>query len=258
MSLFMASMEPLLLYLLVLARLLGIIFLFPFFSWRGVPVLLRVWLAMMTALLIFLSLEEREAFISPGALETVFILLKEVLTGLALGYLTLLFFSLFINAGQLIDISAGLNISTIFDPHSGYQVTYWGQFYYLLAVVFYLTVNGHHIFLKALAESYRAIPLGSGLFGQAAAEGLLRIFADILVISFQIVAPVVIILMLVDIALGLVDKTVPQVQVFIEGIPLKIALALLLVAALLPAMGTVFETLLGRFMRFFEQFMLGW
>jgi flagellar biosynthetic protein FliR len=244
--------------LLIWARLMGIVFLFPFFSWRGVPFTVRLWLSLVLALLLFLSREGWPEFSLGEPLAVVIILVKEILTGLALGYLTLLFFSLFLMAGQMVDLQSGLMLSGVFDPQFGSQVTFTGQLYYLLALVFYLTLNGHHYFLRALLESYRVIPLGAGLFAPELTGGAVRFFADLFSLAFQIVAPVVVILLIVDVALGLIAKTVPQVHVFIEGLPLKIALSLLILALLVPFMGAVWERLPGRFGESINLFLQGW
>lgn len=247
-----------LVFLLVWARLMGIVFLFPFFSWRGIPFAVRLWLSLVLAVLLFFSMEGGSQFVVRDSLAMVILLVKEVLTGLALGYLTLLFFSLFLNAGQMVDLNSGLMLSGVFDPQYGSQVTFMGQFYYLLALVFYLTLNGHHYFLQALVGSYKVIPLGSGLFTRELTGGLVRLFADMFTLAFQIVAPVVVILLIMDVALGLIAKAVPQVHVFIEGLPLKIALSLLIVALMVPMMGVVWENLLMRFIENLWQFMRGW
>ncbi|MEW5785289.1 MAG: flagellar biosynthetic protein FliR [Bacillota bacterium] len=252
------NIESWLVYLMIWARLMGIVFLFPFFSWRGIPFALRLWLSLVLALLLFLSMEGAPAFVIRDPLEMVILLVKEVMTGLALGYLVMLFFSVFLNAGLMVDLKSGLMLSGVFDPQFGSQVTFMGQFYYLLSMVFYLTLNGHHYFLQALADSYTVIPLGTGLFARELAGGMVRLFADLFYLAFQIVAPVAVILLLMDVALGLIAKTVPQVHVFIEGLPLKIALSLLLLALMVPLMGVVWENILARFIENLVQFMQGW
>jgi flagellar biosynthetic protein FliR len=245
-------------YLQVLARMIGIVFFFPFFNWRGVPVLVRIWLAMILALLIFASLGEGDYYYPTGGVEAVGVILKEALTGLTLGYLVMLFFSLFLAAGQFIDLKAGLLMAGEFNPQFGNQVTLTGQLYYLVALIFYLTVNGHHYLLKAAADSFNLIPLGTGLFKAELTGGLVRIFGDIFVLAFQLSAPVILVLLLVDFALGLLAKTVPQIHVFVEGLPLKIALSMVLVAILLPFMGGAFESLMDNFSTQLYDFMQGW
>ena len=246
-------------YLFVWARLMGIVFLFPFFNYQGIPVTLRLWLSLVIALLIFLSLEGSHPVLNfRGPLEMILLLGKEVLVGLALGYVVTLLFSVFLNAGQMVDLKSGLMLSGVFDPQFGSQVTFMGTFYYLLALVFFLSFNGHHYFLMSLAESYVIIPIDGPVMAQAQAEGIIRIFADIFALAFQLVAPIIIILMLMDIALGLIAKTVPQVHVFILGLPLKIAMSLLLLAMLAPVFGLVWEGLIDRFILYLNQFMQGW
>ncbi len=245
-------------YLLITARVTGVIFLFPFFGWRGAPAAIRLWLSMFIGLAIFFSLRGEIFPVSRGGVETVLFMAKEVLTGLALGYLNLLFLTVFLNTGQFIDIKAGLMLSGVFEPQFGNQVTFVGQLYYLTAMAFYLAINAHHYFLQALAESFALIPLGAGLFGRSIAGGLARILADSIRLAFQLAAPIIVTLLLVDLALGLVARTVPQIHVFIEGLPLKIALSLLLVAVLLPLTGIAMENFLNRFLRQYLQFMQGW
>jgi flagellar biosynthetic protein FliR len=252
------DLENWLLYLLIWARLMGFVFLFPYFSYRGIPFMMKVWLSLIVAFLIFFSMDNRPELAMNSSLEMILLLGKEILTGLALGYLVVLMFSLFLNAGQMVDLKSGLMLSGVFEPQFGSQVTFMGQFYYLLALVFYLTLNGHHYFLKSMADSFIIVPIDGPFMGRGISEGVLHIFADMFALAFQLVAPIIIILMIMDIALGLLAKTVPQVHVFIEGLPLKIAFSMLLLALLLPMFGVVWESLLDQFVGYFYQFMRGW
>ena len=252
------DLENWLFFLLIWARLLGFVFLFPYFSYRGIPLMMKIWLALIVAFLIFFSNGARPEIVLSNPLLAVLYLGKEVLVGLALGYLVVLMFSLFINAGQMVDLKSGLMLSGVFEPQFGSQVTYMGQLYYLLALVFYLTLNGHHYFIRSLADSFTLIPVGEPFMDSVLTEGVIGFFAELFALSFQLVAPIIIILMILDIALGLLAKTVPQVHVFIEGLPLKIAFSMLLFAVLLPLFGTVWEGLLDHFTGFLYQFMKGW
>jgi flagellar biosynthetic protein FliR len=246
------------LYLLIFARLAGVVFLFPYFNWPGIPVVLRVWIALMLAGLIYLSLP-KEALVTPaGSLEAGLLLVKEAAVGLALGFLIVLCFSVFIKAGQMMDLEAGLTLSAVFNPQIGGQVTLLGRFYYLLVLVYYLAIDGHHLFLAAIAESYRLIPLASGFLAQELAGGMGQLFAHLFTLAFQIAAPVIVVLLIMDLALGLIAKTVPQVHVFVEGLPLKIALTLVILGLILPLMATAWEGLLDSFSRYLYWFMETW
>lgn len=247
-----------LLYLLVFARMAGVVFLFPYFNWPGVPAALRVWIAVTLAWLLYLSLPE-ELLVSPsGSVEAGLVLVKEIAVGLALGFLITLCFSLFSKAGQLMDLGAGLTLSALFNPHLGGQVTLLGRFYYLLVLVFFLAIDGHHLFLAAIAESYRLIPLPAGFLSAKLAGGMGQIFAQIFTLAFQMASPVIVVLLIVDLALGFIAKTVPQVHVFVEGLPLKIALALVLLGILCPLMAVAWESLLDNFSQYLYWFMETW
>lgn len=236
----------------------GIVFLFPYFSWRGVPVLLRVFIAVMLAFLVFLAMGGAFDYNIPEGPGTVLALLGEVLIGISLGFLVMMFFSIFMMSGEMVSRQAGLMFARVFDPTFGGQVNILGQFYTFIVIVFYLTMNGHHLLLKALTDSFRVIPLGAGMFVPEMTGGIVRFSADALIISFQIVAPIIIILMIFNIALGLVAKTVPQIHIFILSLPVKILGTMLLFVLLLPMMFNVLESLLDWFLRVLYQFMQGW
>lgn len=245
-------------YLLVLVRMLAIMSIFPFFTWAGMPALLRVGVSMMLAVLVFLSLGDELYYQPDNALEMYGALLQEGLTGLTLGFIIFLFFSMFMWAGGMVDLKAALMLSGAFDPYLEAQVTVWGQFYYLMALVFYLLMNGHHHLFRALAGSYQYIPLGTGLFGPEQTETLFTLFSHLFVLAFQIGAPIILILMMLDISLGLLGKTAPQVHIFILGLPLKVVLSMVLLALLLPMLTGVLETLMERFLNFLETFIMEW
>lgn len=245
-------------FLLIFARMAAMVFLFPFFRYRGVPILLRVWIAIIISFLLFMTLGGDQDPFSTDVANMTMALISEVLIGLALGFLILLFFSIFTMSGELISRQAGLMFSRVFDPTFESQVNVLGQFYSIFALVFYLTINGHHLLLRSLTESYRLIPLGVGLFVPELTGGVVRLSADVLLISFKISAPIIFVLLTVNIALGLVAKTVPQVHIFLEALPFKILLTMVLVALLLPLMGSMLPTLLDWFVGIFHKVMQGW
>ncbi len=245
-------------YLMVWARFVGMVMLFPLFSWGGIPPQLRVGISLALALLVFLSAGGELYFSSGHTLELLGSLFNEILTGLALGFLTVLFFSLYMYAGQMIDLKAGLMLSSEFDPYLGTRVTFMGQFYYLLALIYYITISGHHYFIRAMADSFYFIPLGSGIMGPHGLTELFRLFADLFIVAFTISSPVIMILLLVDISLGFLGKTVPQVHVFILGLPIKTVLSMFVLALLLPVLGGVLEAVLDRFLNVFYSLMMGW
>jgi flagellar biosynthesis protein FliR len=146
-------------FLLIFARLVAFVAILPLFSWRGIPILLRVFFALLVSVLLALNWEGSLAL--PGSdLQMVLLLGRELIIGLSFGYLVYLFLSVFLMSGQFMDHKAGLMMAGTFDPLFGGQITLLGQFFYFLAVVFYLTINGHHLLFFSLKESFNLIPLG--------------------------------------------------------------------------------------------------
>lgn len=228
--------------LLIFARIAAFIAAVPFFAWRGVPVMLRIFLAFVLSVMLALSWNG-EVAIPATDFELIFLLGRELLTGLVLGFLVYLFLSVFLMAGQFMDHKAGLMMAGTFDPLFSSQVTLLGQFFYFLGVVFYLTIDGHHMLFLALKESLTTVPLAGSFLSAPTAWYYLKIFASLFLIAFQIAAPVIIVLWLMDFALGFLSRVVPQIHVFIVGLPLKIAFVLLIFLFLLPPIGSLMRDL---------------
>ncbi|MGI6318114.1 MAG: flagellar biosynthetic protein FliR [Firmicutes bacterium] len=228
--------------LLIFARIAAFLATVPIFAWRGIPVILRIFTAFVLSVLLALSREGEVAFPATD-FELLLLLGKELLTGLVLGFLVYLFLSVFLMAGQFMDHQAGLMMAGAFDPLFGSQVTLLGQFFYFLGIVFYLTINGHHMLFLALKNSFTAVPLTGSMISTPAAWHFLKIFSSLFLIAFQIAAPVIIVLWLTDLALGFLSRVVPQIHVFIVGLPLKIAFVLLIFLLLLPQIGSLMRDL---------------
>jgi flagellar biosynthetic protein FliR len=221
-------------FLLIFTRITALIAVLPVFSWRGVPALTKIGFSALTAYLLFLA-----GGFPVAALPGHFILYllavgSEVLLGITLGFLVLLHFTAVRIAGQLIDLQAGFMMSSIFDPLYGSQVTILGHFYYLFATVLYLSLDGHHLLFSGLARSLTVVPPGGAVFQVLLFPTVIQFFSQMFVTAFQLAAPVVVVLIFSDMALGLISKTVPQIHVFMVGMPLKAGGALLIIYLIFP------------------------
>lgn len=225
-------------FLLIFARMAAFIAVLPFFAWQGIPVMLRVFFSFILALLLTLTLEV-ELPLPVTNLELILNLLREAAVGIVLGFVVYIFLSTFLMAGQFMDHKAGLMMSGVFEPLFGGQVTVMGQFFYFLAVVFYLSVDGHHMLFLSLRDSFEMIPLAGGFMTPSLMWDFVHTFGSVFVIAFQIAAPVVIIVWILDIALGFISRTVPQIHVFIVGLPLRIFFALFVFMLMLPLLSGV-------------------
>ncbi|HAP32655.1 MAG TPA: flagellar biosynthetic protein FliR [Firmicutes bacterium] len=240
-------------FLLIFSRLSAFMAIFPPFAWRGIPVPVRIFFALIISFLIALMWQGERPVMPVGDLSFVLAVAREIAAGLILGFFVSLFLSLFLMAGQFMDHMAGLTMGGVFDPLFGSQVTFIGHFFYLFAVVLFLTINGHHPFFLALQESFRIIPLAGPWFSPALPEQFFKLFAGVFLLAFQIAAPVIVVLLILDLALGFLSRAMPQINIFIISFSLKILLALALLQLLLPYL----ENMLGHlFAQMAADFML--
>lgn len=219
-------------FLPVWARIGGFVATMPIFS-RRVPIAARVGLSLLLAALLYPVVPLPGA--PPDLLAFSLMIAREVLVGLAIGFIGGLIFTAAYVSGQLIDFPVGFGLASVFDPEGALQLPVIAQFQYVIAILVFLLTNGHHALLRALAESFQAVPIDEAAFSAltlgAAVEGVASAFA----LGLQIAFPILAALFLTDLALGIVARAVPQVNVFIVGFPVKITVGVALVALVLPA-----------------------
>lgn len=234
-------------FLLIVARIASFFVTLPITSARGVPNVIKVFFALVVSYLIFLSRDFSKLAVDSSSSLRLFLLVGgEVFTGLVLGFVVLLFFAVFRMAGELADIKIGLSMAGIFDPQFGSSVTLLSQFYYLLAIIVYFALNGHHHLFLAISHSFALVPLGESVFSDVTVRLLFESFYYIWVMAFQIAAPVVAAILITDISLGLISKTVPQLEVFMIGLPLKFFLGLFVIYLTLPYFSLLMEDIFSR------------
>lgn len=160
--------------------------------------------------------------------------LVEISIGLAMGFLARLTLLVFEMAGEAISLQMGLGIASMADPLQPFRVTILGRWYWLVGASLFLALDGHHYLLRALAASLEMVPPGHAVLGGDIAGALARYTSEALGRSLAIGAPAIGILLATSLGLGLLARTVPQMNVFIVGFPVQIAAGMLAVAASTP------------------------
>lgn len=162
--------------------------------------------------------------------------LREALSGLLIGGLIALVVQAAEIAGAILDVQMGLGISQVLNPVSGISVTILSQFKFMLATVVFLCANGHHRMIEAFVSSYSTMP-GLGLQSMPAIKDtFLSLLGTTFLLALQIATPVLAVTLVVDAALGLVNKAVPQMQVLLVGAPAKATIGMMTVGLALPAL----------------------
>lgn len=220
-------------FLLIFVRMTGLFVIAPIFGRRNIPVYLKVGFSFMLALMLASSTTVQSAEFK-NIYEFFLLVLKEFLVGVTLGYVSYLIFNSIYVAGQLIDMQVGFGVVNVIDPLSNMQVPITATFYFIFSMLIFLLCNGHHILIRGLFDSFELIPIGKGAFEINLLDDILRIFANVFTVSFKISAPILAAILISDVALGIISKTVPQLNVFMVGMPLKIALGLAVMVLTLP------------------------
>jgi flagellar biosynthetic protein FliR len=151
----------------------------------------------------------------------------EMAFGLAMGMVLSLVFIAVQWAGEVIGQQMGFNISEVFDPQFGAQGSIVGEMYFMLALVVFLSVNGHHAMLIGVRASFDALPLLSVGATPAVLDLLSGLFDAATVLAVQLAAPMLVTMLVTDLALGLVGRVMPQLNVLAAGLTLKSALGIL-------------------------------
>lgn len=236
-------------FLLIFVRLTSFFLIAPLFSMRGVPNQFKIGIAFFITLVAFTSLSVEE----PVLLDAYYILLimKELATGLALGFTAALLLYAVQIAGAFIDFQMGFAMANVLDPQTGAQVPIIGHFKYMFALLFLLTVNGHHLMLDGVMQSIRVFPVELTTFSfeiEDITRFMTTLFLEMFVIALQIALPIVGALFLVDIALGILAKTVPQMNIFAVGFPIKIFVGFILLILTMPIFFYLLQILFEKIM----------
>ena len=227
--------------LLIFVRVSAFFVTIPLFSYKTIPSQLKIVLAFVLSWMMYYTFSI-EAFTING--DYLLLVLKEAIVGLVLGLVVYIVFSAVQIAGGFIDFQMGFAMANIVDPQTGAQSPLMGQFFNFLLLLVFLAINGHHLVLDGIFYSYQFMPIDQFFpkFGDAeSVEYIMKLFVAVFAIAFQMSAPIIATLFLVTLALGITGKTVPQLNIFVVGFPIKIAVGFILLVTMMGVMVEVME-----------------
>jgi flagellar biosynthetic protein FliR len=224
-------------FVLVLSRVGGLFAFAPVFSSRMIPAQVKL-LAAGAIAFALTPLAVHGQTIPTDPLAFVPLLVKEVTVGLAFAVAIGVLSAALQAAGSLLDTLVGFSFAALVDPIDNAQAAVFGQLYALFATMVFLLTGGDQMMIFGLGRSYDLVPLGTlphtGALAALATNGLVQVFT----IGFEVAAPVVIALVLTDVAFALVSRAVPQMNVFQVGLPAKVLVGFATFAAALPFVAT--------------------
>jgi flagellar biosynthetic protein FliR len=225
-----------------LTRILGLLAASPLFGNNSVPATVKVALGVMLAMIVAPTVPALPAA-DPLSMAGLLILAQEMLIGLAMGFTIRIVFAAVEMAGEISSLTMGLGFATFFDPNTRGRSSAISQFLALVATLGFLSVDGHLVLLSALVESFTSLPVSatpiySGGFKQMADWGG-RIFST----GVQLSLPIVAALLITNVALGILTRAAPALNLFGIGFPITLGVGLLVVAMVLPYLATPMQNL---------------
>jgi len=233
-------------FLLIFIRVTGLFVISPIFGRKNIPVYFKVGFSFLLAIIISYTIPVPDMREYSSILSLILLAVKEFVIGLTLGYISYLITTSIYIAGQMIDMHIGFGMVNVFDPVTNIQIPVTANFYFIVATLVMLAIDGHHLLIYTLCDSFTLFPLGSKIvIAQPMVDFVVDIFSSILTVSFKIAAPVTAAILITDVALGIIAKAVPQVHVFIVGLPLKILVGLVVMAVTITAFRSIVHVLMG-------------
>ncbi len=237
----------LVLYLLIFVRVMSIIAVAPVLGHQFIPVQVKVALGLFVALVLYPLIAATHPAVPMQLGSLVMAVIAEAGAGLLLGF-AMGFILLGVDvAGDLIAFDLGLTMSSVLDPETGVQNTVLTEFLRLIMTLVFLLLNGHHFILQALRLSFDTVGVGGFTVNGAAADTLIMLSGKVLIIGIKLAAPVIVASFLMNVAMGVLSRVAPQINVFILSFQVKIGVGLMVLVTTAPMMVYVFKNLLAGF-----------
>lgn len=216
-------------FIFVFFRVGALIIFVPVLGSRQVPGIMKIGLTLFLSLAVFPLVQDRPMPEPKGLFELSKFLTADVIIGMGIAYIARLIFAAVQVAGTVVDFQMGFGVVNVIDPQTESQVSVTAQLQNILAILLFLAVDAHHYIIHAIVDSFFVINPFEIDFASITPEYVLRLFSATFTTAVKISAPVMAILFFLSVGLGLVARTVPQMNVFIVGFPLQIGIGLLMV-----------------------------
>ena len=222
-------------FILVLTRTTGIFLISPFFGSLNIPMMFRAVTALSFTFVLFPLVSNSDLIGVPSTVAMYFaMILEELFIGWLIGFVAFVAFTAINLAGKVMDMQVGFAIVNVMDPTSGQQIPLIGSFLYNLGIMLFLITNGHHMIIAALAESFRVIPLLGMQWSETFVNLIVDITAAVFTTGMKIAMPVTFAILLTNVGLGILARTMPQMNIFVVGIPMHIIIGLFMLSVIVP------------------------
>jgi flagellar biosynthetic protein FliR len=220
--------------MLIFLRIMALLMYLPLFENRQVPLGFKAGLAVALSFLLFPQLSPEFTTQAHTPLAFGIGVAGELLIGITLGLAVRLFFAGIQLAGQLAGFQMSLTVANVLDPVSNSQISIIPEINNLLTMLVFLAINAHHMLILALMESFERLPPLAMSLNRSLGQHMLQLAGGIFVAAFQVGAPLIVTMLIASVALGLMARTVPQMNVFLVAMPAKILVGFVVMALSVP------------------------
>ena len=233
-------------FLLVFVRASAIFTSVPIFGARNVPINIKVAFCFIASVLIFPSVAAAGTKVPTDAILFLIAVGNELFVGITIGFVAGLIFDGIILAGQFVGIQIGFGQATVFNPQAQQQLPIISEMYYLFMIFVFFLVNGHHWFILAFQKSFVTVPIGTFVFNGIIYSRILESINQIFLIALIIAAPICGVLTLLDLIMGIMARTMPQMNILVVGFSIKIFIGFITIIVSMPFLFFFLREILGQ------------
>lgn len=231
------------LLMLIFMRMSGCIFFNPILGRKNIPGVVRAGLSLVLSLFVYRLVPAQDPHIG-SFLVFALCALKELAVGFVIGYIIQLFLSVFIMSGEMMDMQIGISMSRIYDPQSNISMPLSASLINAMFLLIFFATNGHLTLIRIFTKLCETMPYGDAFIKTDALQGLVGMFSLILIYSVKLSMPLVAVQFISEIGVGLIMRAVPQIDVFVVQIQLKVLLGFFTILVLVPSFSAFLEKLI--------------
>lgn len=228
------SEQELLAFALVLMRLSAFIVAWPIFGSQQVPSVVKILLSFILTVVVFPIVSWNQVGASLATMQLPWLVMREIFVGVSLGFMCRFFFFAVEMMGHVISLSMGLSSAQMFNPATGSNSTTIEQLHVMLASLLFLAINGHHLFLHGIVQSFEIVPLSVNTLSLSVFESFGSLLGQLMLISVKMSAPVLIAILFINLAMAVIGRAVPQINVLITSLPVNILAGFFVIIVGLP------------------------
>ncbi len=239
------DLEQLQIFLMVFLRVGAFLMAVPLFGAKNVPVVFKTGLALSVSVAVFPMLNLKPSPYFFNAISFGIGVASEIMLGAIVGFSVNILFAGIQLAGQLAGYQMGFAIANVMDPQSGVQSSIISGLLNMTAILLFLVFNAHHWLLRSLVESFHLVPLFTFHFSGTLTEHFITLSGNMFIVAIKVAAPVMAALLITSLCLGIIARTVPKMNIFLVGMPLKIAMGFIFISLSLPYLAAFLKQIFG-------------